>query len=61
VFFMKTSEISFKIFGTCAVLCVVLTILGWCKIGDGIWFLDAFIGIVGGIALIVGIIALIWE
>lgn len=55
------SEICFKIFGTCAVLCIALTILGWCIHTDEIWLIDASIGSIGAFALVIGIISSIWE
>lgn len=58
---MKTSEVAFKVFGTCLVLCIPLTIMGWCKIGIFIWALDVICAVMGGVALIIAIIALIWD
>lgn len=57
---MKTSEFSFKVFGTCLVLVIALSIFGWI-IGGGVWNLVTFIGTIGGIALVIAIVALIWE
>jgi len=57
---MKISEFCYKACGTCVVLIVALSIAGWIGLSD-IWALVAILGVIGGIALVVGIIASIWE
>lgn len=57
---MRVSEFCYKAFGTCAVLAIALSIAGWIGL-DEIWGFVAVIGVLGGIALVIGIIASIWE
>ena len=58
---MKTSEFCFKSFGTCVVLVIALSIVGWISGSREIFGLVALVAIIGGIALVVGIISSIWE
>jgi len=57
---MKVSEFFIKVFGTCAVLAIALSIAGWIGLRE-IWGFVTFFVVIGGIALVVGIIASIWE
>jgi hypothetical protein len=57
---MKTSEFCFKAFGTCLVLVIALSIVGWSGFSE-IWPIVTIIGIGGGFALVIAIIASIWE
>ncbi len=57
---MTTSEFCFKAFGTCVVLIGALSIAGWIGL-SGIWGIVAFLGVIGGIFLVIAIIASIWE
>lgn len=57
---MTTSEFCFKSCGTCVVLIVALSITGWIGLSE-IWDIVAFLAVIAGFALVIGIIASIWE
>ena len=57
---MKISDFCYRAFGTCLVLVVAFSIATWIGLAM-LWSTVAVIGIVGGAALVVGIIASIWE
>lgn len=58
---MKTSEFCFKLTGTCVVLILALLIVIWAfKVQEIVPFIIG-IGVIGFIALVIGIISSIWE
>lgn len=57
---MKISQFCYKACATCVVLVIAIYILYKLEIAGFIYYAKA-IGLVGGIALVIGIIASIWE
>ena len=58
---MTVSEFSFKSCGTCVVLVAALSIANWIFPDLEAWGCVAFLGVIAGIALVIGIISSIWE
>ncbi len=58
---MKTSEFCFKALGTCVVLLIAMGIVFWVfKEPEILTFIYA-IGVIGFLALVIGVISSIWE